>query len=53
MCNYDYGASGFCENCAHFPTEAACIATGFITNAGTEECKAVCLQCEKGKLPLE
>ena len=42
MCNFDYGSSGFCENCEHFPTESDCYQTGFITKRGTKECLDTC-----------
>ena len=43
MCNYDYGSNGgFCETCPG-DTEQACIATGFHTELGTEECKKLCV----------
>ena len=42
MCNFDYDKSGFCENCANFPTIEDCHDTGFITTTGTHECIKKC-----------
>ena len=49
MCNFDNMINGFCENCPNSATDDDCIAQGFITEAGTNECIK---QCVKGKRKL-
>ena len=43
MCNFDRGYEGFCEPCENLVDYDACMATGFITEAGTNECLKVCV----------
>ena len=43
LCNFEYGESGgFCESCPG-ETDQHCVATGYITDLGTAECKSVCV----------
>ena len=42
LCNFEYGESGgFCESCPG-ESDQDCVASGYITDLGTAECKSVC-----------
>ena len=42
LCNFEYDESGgFCESCPG-ESDQDCVASGYITDLGTAECKSVC-----------
>ena len=43
LCNFDYGNSGFCQDCELYTTFPACLATGFLNKKGTVNCFDKCV----------